>query len=111
MTTGSVTRSVSCFEVLRLPSAARTVIFESAACVGVPVITPPALSAIPGGRLPDVIAHDDAEKFKPAGIDDLAEHFRGKTIRVTGKIIAEDGQVRIRVTEPGQIAIIEAAKP
>lgn len=58
-----------------------------------------------------VISYDDAEKFKPQGIDDLAEHYRGKTIRVTGKVIAEDDQVRIHVTDPEQIKLTESAKP
>jgi hypothetical protein len=58
-----------------------------------------------------VIAQDDAAKFQRAGIDDPAEHYRGKTLRVTGKVIAEDDQVRIRVTDPGQIQLVESAKP
>jgi hypothetical protein len=37
-----------------------------------------------------VITYDDAEKFKPMGIDGLSEHYRGRTIRVIGKVIAED---------------------
>jgi hypothetical protein len=58
-----------------------------------------------------IVSYDDAEKFKPAGIEDLAEHYRGKTIRVTGKVIAEDDQTRIHVTEPEQIKLVESAKP
>ena len=57
-----------------------------------------------------VISYDDAEKFKPAGIDDLAEHYRGKPIRVTGKVIVEDEQTRIHVTEPEQIKLVEPPK-
>ena len=58
-----------------------------------------------------VIDHDDAEKFERAGVDDPADHYRGKTIRVTGKVIHEDEQVRIRVTDPEQIKLVEASKP
>jgi hypothetical protein len=58
-----------------------------------------------------LISYDDAEKFKQAGIDDPAEHYRGKTIRVTGKIIAEDDQVRIHVSAPEQIQPVEASEP
>jgi len=58
-----------------------------------------------------VISYDDGEKFKPAGIEDLAEHYRGKTIRVTGKVIAEDKQTRIHVTEVEQVKPVEPAKP
>jgi hypothetical protein len=58
-----------------------------------------------------LIAFEHAEKFRKAGIDDPAGHYRGKTIRVTGKIIDEAEQTRIRVTEPSQIRIVEPRKP
>jgi hypothetical protein len=54
-----------------------------------------------------VISYDDADKFRAAGIDDPAEHYKGKTIRVTGKVIEEDDQVRIRVDDPKQIKLVE----
>jgi hypothetical protein len=54
-----------------------------------------------------VISYDDAGKFKDAGIDDPAEHYRGKTIQVTGKILHEANQTRIRVNDPKQIKLIE----
>ena len=34
-----------------------------------------------------VISYDHAAKFQEAGIDDPSEYFKGKTIRVTGKVI------------------------
>ena len=37
----------------------------------------------------------------------LAEHFKEKTIRVTGQVIAEDDQIRIRIEDPKRIEIIE----
>jgi DNA/RNA endonuclease YhcR with UshA esterase domain len=55
-----------------------------------------------------VISYDDAAKFQAAGIDDPAEHYKGKTIRVTGKVIHEDDQVRMRVDDPKQIKLVEA---
>jgi DNA/RNA endonuclease YhcR with UshA esterase domain len=57
-----------------------------------------------------VISYDDAAKFLAAGIDDPAEHYKGKTIRVTGKVIHEDDQVRIRVDDPKQIKLVEPSK-
>ena len=54
-----------------------------------------------------VISYDHADKFKAAGIEDPAGHFKGKTIRVTGTLIRENDQVRIRVEDPGQIKTVE----
>jgi hypothetical protein len=57
-----------------------------------------------------VISYDDADKFRAAGIDDPAEHYKGKTIRVSGKVIDEDEQVRIRVDDPKQIKLVEPSQ-
>jgi DNA/RNA endonuclease YhcR with UshA esterase domain len=57
-----------------------------------------------------VISYDHADLFKKAGIDDPAEHYKGKSLQVTGKVIHENEQVRIRVEDPKQIKIVEAAK-
>jgi len=54
-----------------------------------------------------VISYDHADLFKKAGIDDPAEHYKGKSLRVTGKVIRENDQVRIRVEDPKQIKIVE----
>ncbi len=54
-----------------------------------------------------VISYDHADKFREAGIADPAEHFKDKTIRVTGKVIEEDEQVRIRIEDPKKIEVIE----
>ena len=48
-------------------------------------------------------------KFQEAGIDDPADYYKGKTIRVTGKVIKEDDEVRIRVDDPKQIKLVEHA--
>jgi DNA/RNA endonuclease YhcR with UshA esterase domain len=58
-----------------------------------------------------VISYDHAAKFLEAGIDDPAEYYKGKTIRVTGKVIEEDDQVRIRVDDPKQIKLVEPKSP
>jgi hypothetical protein len=58
-----------------------------------------------------VIDYDNAPKFQKAGIDDPAEYYKGKTIRVTGKVTKEDDQVRIRVEDPKQIKVVEPKSP
>jgi len=52
-----------------------------------------------------VISYDHADAFKQAGIDDPADYYRSKTIRVTGKVIRENDQTRIRVEDPKQIEL------
>jgi hypothetical protein len=54
-----------------------------------------------------VISYDHAELFKKAGIDDPAEYYLGKKLRVTGKVIHENDQTRIRVENPEQIKIVD----
>lgn len=54
-----------------------------------------------------VIHYDHADAFKKAGVDNPAEFYRDKTIRVTGKIIRENDQVRIRVEDPANIKVVE----
>jgi len=55
-----------------------------------------------------IISYDHADKFREAGIDDPAEHYKGKTIRVTGKVIEEEDQIRIRVEDSKQIKVVES---
>ena len=57
-----------------------------------------------------VISYDHAELFQKAGIDDPAEHYKGKSLRVTGKVIHENDQMRIRVEEPEQIKLVDDGK-
>jgi hypothetical protein len=57
-----------------------------------------------------VISYDHADLFKKAGIDNPSEHYMGKKLRVTGKIIHENDQVRIRVEDPQQIKIVDQGK-
>jgi hypothetical protein len=59
-----------------------------------------------------LISYDHAARFQEAGIDDPAEHYKGKTIRVTGTVLEENDNIRIRVDDPKQITIVEpVAKP
>src|SRR5262249_47984127 len=44
-------------------------------------------------------------KFKEAMIGDPAGHFKGKTIRVTGKVIDKDNQPQIEVDDPAQVEV------
>jgi predicted RecB family nuclease len=53
-----------------------------------------------------VVTTAGATKFKEAGIDDPADHFQGKTIRVQGIVILKDGRPYIDVDEPGQIEVV-----
>ena len=57
-----------------------------------------------------VITEEGAGKLKDAGIDDPAEHFRGKTIRVTGTVIRKDDRPRIEISDPKNIRAIESKK-
>lgn len=57
-----------------------------------------------------VITEEGANKFKDAGIDDPAEHFRGKTIRVSGVVTRKDDRPRIEIDDPKAIHLIEPKK-
>jgi hypothetical protein len=47
------------------------------------------------------------DKLKAAGVDDPAGHFKGKTIRVSGKVIRKDDRPRIEVDAATQIKVVE----
>jgi hypothetical protein len=53
------------------------------------------------------ISAEAAEKYKNAGVADPAEHFKGKTIRVTGCIMRFEERPYLPVHDPGQIAVVE----
>jgi hypothetical protein len=57
-----------------------------------------------------VISYDHADRFKKARIDDPAEYYMGKKLRVTGKVIQENDQTRIRVENPEQTKIVDDKK-
>jgi acetyl esterase/lipase len=54
-----------------------------------------------------VISYDALGEFKAAAIEDLASFYKGKKLLVTGTIVQEGEQIRIRVEEPGQIKVVE----
>ncbi len=54
-----------------------------------------------------LIAHDHAAAFAEAGVADPSEFYRDRTIRVTGTPVREDEQVRIHVTDPAQIRVVD----
>jgi DNA/RNA endonuclease YhcR with UshA esterase domain len=54
-----------------------------------------------------VITKAGAESLQAAGIDDPADHFRGKTIQAKGKVTEVDGVPRIEIDDAKQIRIPE----
>ena len=54
-----------------------------------------------------VVTKSGAAKFKEAGVDDPAVHFKDKTIRVTGTVIIKEERPRIEVDDSKQIQIVE----
>ena len=54
-----------------------------------------------------VVTTAGAVRFKEAGIDDPAAHFRCKTIRVQGVVVMKENRPYIEVDDPGQIAVVE----
>lgn len=54
-----------------------------------------------------VIFSEGLKKFQKAGIKNPAEHYKGKTLLVTGEIGLRRGQPQIIVEYVGQIEIIE----
>jgi uncharacterized surface protein with fasciclin (FAS1) repeats len=58
-----------------------------------------------------VVTKDGAAKFKLAGVDDPAVHFRDKIIQVIGKVIIKEERPRIEVDDPKQIQIVAQTQP
>ena len=54
-----------------------------------------------------VITKKGAESLKAAGIDEPADHYKGKTIRAKGKVTEVDGIPRIEIDDAKQLAIQE----
>jgi DNA/RNA endonuclease YhcR with UshA esterase domain len=55
-----------------------------------------------------VITRMGAAKLKEAGIDDPAEHFKGKMVRVTGLVKEVEKVPRIEVDDAKQIRLVES---
>ena len=58
-----------------------------------------------------VINYEDLDAFKKAGIDNPSKHYLNKTIQVTGTPKKEAQQIRVRITDPKQIKVIEVKTP
>jgi DNA/RNA endonuclease YhcR with UshA esterase domain len=54
-----------------------------------------------------VITRKGAASLKDAGIDNPADHFKGKRIRAKGTVKEVDGVPRIEIDEAKQIRIVE----
>jgi DNA/RNA endonuclease YhcR with UshA esterase domain len=50
---------------------------------------------------------DALAKFKEAKIDDPAEHFKGKTVQVKGKVTLYRDRPQIKLTGPDAIKVVE----
>jgi DNA/RNA endonuclease YhcR with UshA esterase domain len=61
------------------------------------------------GNLTVVIFRRGLESFAEAKIDDPAEHFRGKTIRVRGTVALYKEKPQIEVESPDQIELVPEA--
>jgi len=61
------------------------------------------------GNFTVVIFASGLDAFEKAGIDDPGAHFKGKTIRVTGRIDLHREQPQIKVTLPEQIEVLAEA--
>ena len=57
-----------------------------------------------------VISYDHKEAFQKAEIDNPADHYLHKKLRVTGKIIHENDQTRMRVEDPKHIVVVDDGK-
>jgi hypothetical protein len=57
-----------------------------------------------------VVTKTGAAKFKEAGVDDPAVHFKDKIIQVKGTVIIKEDRPRIEVDDPKQIQIVEKEK-
>ena len=53
------------------------------------------------------LGKEAVEKFKKAKVEDLAAHFKGKTIRVTGTVKLYRERPEIAVDDPEQIQVVE----
>lgn len=54
-----------------------------------------------------VINSEVARSFKDKKIDDPAAHFKGKTVRVTGKVMLYKDRPQIVLDDPEQIRVVE----
>jgi hypothetical protein len=55
-----------------------------------------------------VVTRAGAQTFQNNGIADPAEHFKGKTIEVRGKVIVKEERPRIEVEDSNQVRVVES---
>jgi hypothetical protein len=53
-----------------------------------------------------IVTTAGAVRFKERQIDDPAEHFLGKTIRIHGMVVLKDSRPYIEVDDPAQIEVV-----
>jgi hypothetical protein len=53
-----------------------------------------------------IVTAAGAAKFKEGKIDDPAEHFLGKTLRIHGTVVLKDTRPSIEVNDPAQIEVV-----
>jgi hypothetical protein len=58
-----------------------------------------------------LIPYKSLKAYTQAGVARPAEHYRGRRIQVTGKVVREGRQIRIYAHDPAQIRQVNAAKP
>jgi hypothetical protein len=58
-------------------------------------------------NLAAVVTVDGAAKLKEAGVADPAAYYKGKTIRVTGKVTLKNKEPRIEINDATQISVVE----
>ncbi|MFM7136810.1 MAG: hypothetical protein ACKO1M_07045 [Planctomycetota bacterium] len=63
------------------------------------------------GNFTAVIFRAGLARFAADGIDDPADEFLGKTIRVSGRVAERSGQAQIVVESPTQVEVVIAAEP
>ena len=56
------------------------------------------------------IAKDHLELFKKAGVENPAQHYKGKVIQVSGKVVLEQQKPWIKVSDPAQIKVVTQEK-
>jgi len=54
-----------------------------------------------------VINREGAAEYRRQGVEDPAEHFRGKKLRVRGTVTSVDDVRRIEVSDPKQVELVK----
>jgi DNA/RNA endonuclease YhcR with UshA esterase domain len=57
------------------------------------------------------LTREATDKLKQAKLEDPVNHFKGKTVRVTGLITVYRGKPQIKVEDAGHVQVVERKKP